>query len=94
MTDHLLTCIALASARNIAYEDALVAVRKRHSQLIRELFEDSEELTNGVVEKLEGIIEKDCKGIAELLKAVYLSGHIPFLYEEMIVGHGEIWSAQ
>jgi len=84
VTDELERCINLASQRSKDYEDALLKVKERHFQVIKEL---------KLSEDLEIWTSKKFDELAELLQGVFLLEEISEKVKNTVMGSGEILSS-
>lgn len=88
MTDALLGTLALASARDAGWRQAVEALRTR-------LHETIDALGAGAHgEAVRAQVDADLANIEDLLHATWLLKTAPPQASDLIVGHGELWSAQ
>ena len=88
MTDALLGTLALASARDASWRQAVEALRGR-------LHETIDALDAGAHgEAVRARVDADLADIEDLLHATSLLRTAPPQASDLIVGHGELWSAQ
>ena len=88
VTDSL--SLAVNKAKNgLGIGDSIKSLRKKHFDVIDELFEEE-----APKQELKSILEQDFTGLLHLLKTVEMSSYASETLMEIIMGHGEIWSAQ
>ncbi|MBM4283512.1 MAG: bifunctional aspartate kinase/homoserine dehydrogenase I, partial [Deltaproteobacteria bacterium] len=90
VTDALFDCCARA-AQGADADDALDAVIHRHHGCIDALVAD---LGAERAAALKTAIDDDTRGIRSLLGAVRMMGSRVDVIDEVVAGHGEVWSAQ
>eukprot|EP00026_Physarum_polycephalum_P002630 Phypoly_transcript_02638.p1 GENE.Phypoly_transcript_02638~~Phypoly_transcript_02638.p1 ORF type:complete len:903 (+),score=166.28 Phypoly_transcript_02638:306-2711(+) len=86
VTDTLVKCTQLAKSRT-EYLNVVDALKEKVIKTTHELLGSSNA-------ELAKIIEDDIANIKDLLKAMWLTRNCPIEMEELLVGFGELWSAQ
>jgi aspartokinase/homoserine dehydrogenase 1 len=89
VTNALFSLCEQAAVRDRRWQEALAALVERHVGAARALG-----LDDAKVAVLRGRFEDDARGIADLLRARELLGGAQEVIDEVIAGHGEVWSAQ
>jgi len=89
VTNALFALCEQAAARDPRWQDALAGLVERHVGAARALGIDDD----GVA-ALRSRFDADARGIADLLRARALLGGTQEVIDEVIAGHGEVWSAQ
>ncbi|KAG0616791.1 hypothetical protein M758_5G142100 [Ceratodon purpureus] len=89
VTDMMYDLLHKAQARDDSYIAALDAVFKKHKDTAVALLEDGEDLKTFL-----GILEADVQNLRAMLRAICIAGHATETFEDWVVGHGELWSAQ
>src|SRR5215211_5417589 len=88
VTDELVQIVTLAGGRNDEYLSRLDALRERHEAAIEALLPEA-----GRRPLLAGLAA-DFSDIKEILRGCYLSRNCSEDTADLILGHGELWSAQ
>src|SRR6185312_11199311 len=88
VTDALIELTELARKRDSAYEAKMTALLEKHNECVDELFSKSE------ADRLKAVFKRDMANIAEILKGVWHAKTCSFEIQELVSGHGELWSAQ
>lgn len=88
VTDALLRCVDLAAQRDAKATEELALLERRHIDTARTLLKDSE------AARLEELIRRDVRDIADILRAVTLMRTRTEAIGELVSGYGELWSAQ
>lgn len=89
VTNALFSLCEQATTRDRRWLEALTGLVERHVGAARALG-----LDEAGVAALRGRFEDDARGIADLLRARELLGGAQEVIDEVIAGHGEVWSAQ
>eukprot|EP00276_Gloeochaete_wittrockiana_P008584 CAMPEP_0184645396 /NCGR_PEP_ID=MMETSP0308-20130426/1854_1 /TAXON_ID=38269 /ORGANISM="Gloeochaete witrockiana, Strain SAG 46.84" /LENGTH=806 /DNA_ID=CAMNT_0027074327 /DNA_START=255 /DNA_END=2675 /DNA_ORIENTATION=- len=89
VTDALIRCLNLARD-NQDYLPAFHEIRARHHATILDLLGEQSAAATAVFNELQ----KDCKDIEDLLRAVYLGRAYSERMMELVSGYGEVWSAR
>jgi aspartokinase/homoserine dehydrogenase 1 len=89
VTNALFALCEKAAAKDPGVEHELVAIVERHLVAARGLGLDDD-----VVARLRTAFERDARHINDLLRARGLLGGTHEVIDEVIAGHGEVWSAQ
>lgn len=89
VTDMMYDLIRKAQARDDSYNSDLDVVHATHKETAVALLEDGHDLT-----KFLGILESDINNLRAMLRAIYIAGLATETFEDWVVGHGELWSAQ
>ncbi len=84
VTDALLEACDLAARRDGAYLDKLEELRRRHHAVADAL----------CVPGVKDVVDKDLADLRDLLRAVRLIGRRSQAIDDLVAGHGELWSAQ
>ncbi|KAJ9676288.1 hypothetical protein PVL29_025014 [Vitis rotundifolia] len=88
MTDMMYDLIYKAQSRDDSYISAVDAVLEKHRLTALDLL-DGDDLASFLSR-----LHHDINEIKEMLRAIYIAGHASELFSDIIVGHGELWSAQ
>lgn len=88
VTDALIELVDLAKARDDAYLARADALKMRHVEAVEDLLPLEHR------QSCFDVLESDFKDIKEVLRGVYLSRTYSDRTQELIAGHGELWSAQ
>jgi aspartokinase/homoserine dehydrogenase 1 len=88
VTNALFDLCGRAAARGPGVADELAALVERHVGAARSLGLADDEVT-----RLRASFEDDARGIADLLRARALLGGTQEVIDEVVAGHGEVWSA-
>lgn len=103
VTDSLIELVALAQNRDPRYLQCLAVLAERHYTTLDELLEppnqsaDYKDVTSITRERrnaLRARIEADVHDIEQILRGVWLVRASSERTQELIAGHGELWSAQ
>jgi len=90
VTDLLLNALAKAESRDQTYVDDLKALEKKHEDTAGDLLgSDSDEYKDFI-----GKLREDVVNIESTLKAISIAGTSTETFSDIIVGHGELWTAQ
>jgi bifunctional aspartokinase / homoserine dehydrogenase 1 len=84
VTNALFACCDKASRRDDAWRDDLSAIVLRHHEVCEALG----------VPHVKGAIDRDARDLADILRALAILGKHPEALDEVVAGHGEVWSAQ
>ncbi len=87
VTNALFSCCARAAARDDAWQAELTALVARHIDVAAALVPHD-------AERLAAVFQKDAADLKDILRAIALLGSHPEALDEVVAGHGEIWSAQ
>ncbi len=87
VTNALFACCARAAARDDGWRADLQALVARHIDV-------AAALAPGDAERLAAVFQKDAADLKDILRAISLLGSHPEALDEVVAGHGEIWSAQ
>nr|CAN82421.1 hypothetical protein VITISV_034964 [Vitis vinifera] len=88
VTDMMYDLIYKAQSRDDSYISAVDAVLEKHRLTALDLL-DGDDLASFLSR-----LHHDINEIKEMLRAIYIAGHASELFSDIIVGHGELWSAQ
>eukprot|EP00388_Colpodella_angusta_P008693 GDKJ01023627.1.p1 GENE.GDKJ01023627.1~~GDKJ01023627.1.p1 ORF type:complete len:639 (+),score=121.45 GDKJ01023627.1:60-1976(+) len=75
------------------YQSTLNEVHEKHLCCIRELVEQ-DSISSEVASDFVRNIDRDVSNIRDILRAISLTGSTPVSMSELVMGHGEVWSAQ
>jgi len=89
VTDLLLGVIAKAVARDDTFKRELDALEEKHRKTAEVLLE-----TGPALDSYLQVLKVDIEGLTALLKAISFAGTCTDTFSDLIVGHGELWSAQ
>ncbi|XP_045810790.1 bifunctional aspartokinase/homoserine dehydrogenase 2, chloroplastic-like isoform X1 [Trifolium pratense] len=88
VTDMMYELINKAQSQDKSYISALDAVAEKHSLTAHELFDG-----NDLASFLSNL-HQDVGNLKAMLQAIDIAGHATESFTDLIVGHGELWSAQ
>ncbi|MBI5517763.1 MAG: bifunctional aspartate kinase/homoserine dehydrogenase I [Deltaproteobacteria bacterium] len=88
VTDRLLTLTTQARDRDERWRDGLRALVDDHARTARSL------LPEGPAEDLVRALQADAEDLRAVLHAIGLGRHLAELTQELVAGHGELWSAR
>jgi bifunctional aspartokinase / homoserine dehydrogenase 1 len=88
VTDALIELTELARKRDSLYENKMTALLDKHNECVDTLFAKPE------AERLKSVFKRDMANIAEILKGVWHAKSCSSEVQELVSGHGEVWSAQ
>ncbi len=88
VTDALIELTELARRRDSKYEQKTEELLRKHSECVAALLDSPE------AARLNEIFKRDMANIAEILKGVWHAKSCSMQVQELISGHGELWSAQ
>ncbi len=88
VTNALFACCAAASRREAAWRSELDALIQRHVDVAALLLPPAE------AARLAVVFERDAGDLRDLLRAIQLLGSHPEAIDDVVAGHGELWSAQ
>lgn len=89
VTDMMYDLLRKAQARDESYIAALDVVHAKHRETAVALLEDGDDL-----KEFLGALEADILNLRAMLRAICIAGHATETFEDWVVGHGELWSAQ
>lgn len=89
ITDVLSRAVLLAQSRDDGYRELLSQIRERHSELIGELL-GSEARASELLE----VLDTELSGIHEVLRGIWHTRSVDPRSEELVTGHGELWSSR
>lgn len=89
VTDQMYNLLNKAQNKDNSYEEDLVKVYEKHRDAAVSLLTEGADL-NRFLENLQ----TDIKNLQAILRAIYIAGHCTESFSDLIVGHGELWSAQ
>ncbi|HEY1098258.1 MAG TPA: bifunctional aspartate kinase/homoserine dehydrogenase I [Myxococcota bacterium] len=87
VTNALFSCCTRAAARDPAWQAELDALVARHVDVAAALAPDH-------AERLAAVFARDAADLKDILRAIALLGSHPEALDEVVAGHGEVWSAQ
>ncbi|CAJ2668144.1 unnamed protein product [Trifolium pratense] len=88
VTDMMYELINKAQSQDKSYISALDAVAEKHSLTAHELFDGNDLAT------FLSNLHQDVGNLKAMLQAIDIAGHATESFTDLIVGHGELWSAQ
>ncbi|CAL5203640.1 unnamed protein product [Lathyrus oleraceus] len=88
VTDMMYDLIHKAQSQDKSYISALDAVEEKHTLTALELF-DGDDLTTFLAN-----LHQDIRNLKAMLQAMDIAGHATESFTDLVVGHGELWSAQ
>ncbi|GAU31092.1 hypothetical protein TSUD_322290 [Trifolium subterraneum] len=88
VTDMMYDLIHKAQSHDKSYISALDAVAEKHSLTAHELFDGVDLAT------FLSNLHQDVTNLKAMLQAIDIAGHATESFTDLIVGHGELWSAQ
>ena len=88
VTNALFACCARAAERDERWRDELDAVVARHVLVASALLNAAESA------RIAAVLERDSRDLKDLLRAIQLLGSHPEALDDVVAGHGELWSAQ
>ncbi|HEX6751686.1 MAG TPA: bifunctional aspartate kinase/homoserine dehydrogenase I [Longimicrobium sp.] len=88
VTDGLVRAVALAGARDAAYEREIATLRERHLQTAAELLPPDDAAA------FEREMERELADVHDVLRAAWILRHAPRGGADMVAGAGEVWSAR
>ncbi|CAI8598024.1 unnamed protein product [Vicia faba] len=88
VTDMMYDLIYKAQSQDKSYISALDVVEEKHSLTAHELF-DEDDLATFLAN-----LHQDIRNLKAMLHAIDIAGHATESFTDLVVGHGELWSAQ
>lgn len=88
VTDALADAVEAAARRDAGYRETIAALQSRHVELVESL------LPTGAASPLVERIERDCEDLNDVLRATWILRDGSRGTFDMVMGQGEIWSAQ
>ncbi|CAN1147647.1 Bifunctional aspartokinase/homoserine dehydrogenase, chloroplastic (Fragment) [Linum perenne] len=88
VTDMMYDLINRAQSRDDSFITAADAVFEKHRLTATELLEGDDLAT------FLSRLHHDIANLKAMLRAIYIAGHATESFEDFVVGHGELWSAQ
>ncbi|CAN1824361.1 Bifunctional aspartokinase/homoserine dehydrogenase, chloroplastic (Fragment) [Linum perenne] len=88
VTDMMYDLINRAQSRDESFITAADAVFEKHRVTAMELLEGDDLAT------FLSRLHHDITNLKAMLRAIYIAGHTTESFEDFVVGHGELWSAQ
>jgi len=88
VTNSLILLISKATARDASWKNELALLGNQHREVAEALMsaEDAAKFAAG--------LEENLVDLGSLLKAISIAGQCTEQFQEFVVGHGELWSAQ
>ena len=88
VTNSLILLISKATARDSSWKDELTLLGNQHRD-VAEAVMDADDAA-----KFSAVLDENLVDLGSLLKAIAIAGQCTEQFQEFIVGHGELWSAQ
>ncbi|KAK9167713.1 hypothetical protein Scep_002904 [Stephania cephalantha] len=88
VTDMMYSLIHKAQSRDESYVSALDELLEKHKLTALKLL-DGDDLASFISK-----LQHDINSLKDLLRAIFIAGHVTESFSDFVVGHGELWSAE